>query len=96
MVATRRGLLTGWPAMAGAPGRLGSDPVPATPAPRLLGAIRIDPAPLFPPFPLLHMQFMEPLGGMDTGVKAAWDHEADDWRHDFVETVRDLALKAIR
>jgi hypothetical protein len=42
------------------------------------------------------MQFMEPLGVTDTAVEAAWDHEADDWRRDFVETVRDLAPKAIR
>lgn len=42
------------------------------------------------------MQFMEPLGVTDTAVEAAWDHEAGDWRRDFVETVRDLAPKAIR
>jgi len=42
------------------------------------------------------MQFMEPLGVTDTGVEAAWDHEADDWRPDFVEAVRELAPKAIR
>jgi alpha-L-arabinofuranosidase len=70
--------------------------MPAAPAPGPLGSIRIDPAPLFPLSPLLHMQFMEPLGVTDTGVEAAWNHEADDWRHDFVETVRDLAPKAIR
>ena len=42
------------------------------------------------------MQFMEPLGVTDTGVEAAWDHDAEDWRPDFVEAARDLAPKAIR
>jgi len=42
------------------------------------------------------MQFMEPLGVTDSSVEAAWDYERDDWRADFVETVRDLAPTMIR
>jgi hypothetical protein len=94
MAATRRELLAGWPAMTGAPGTAVDGAAAATVAPP--GPVRIDPTPLFPISPLLHMQFMEPLGTTDTGVEAAWDHDADDWRPDFVETVRDLAPKAIR
>jgi alpha-L-arabinofuranosidase len=83
---------------AGVPGRAGggSAAPTAVPTPGTPGLIRIDPAPLFPLSPLLHMQFMEPLGVTDTGVEAAWDHDADDWRRDFVETARDLAPKAVR
>jgi alpha-L-arabinofuranosidase len=58
--------------------------------------IRIDPTPLFPISPYLYMQFMEPLGVTDSAVEAAWDHDFDDWRPDFVDTVRDLAPGAIR
>jgi alpha-L-arabinofuranosidase len=42
------------------------------------------------------MQFMEPLGTTDSSVEAAWDFDTDDWRKDFVATVRDLAPGAIR
>jgi hypothetical protein len=42
------------------------------------------------------MQFMEPLGATDSSVEACWDYDADDWRKDFVDTVRDLAPGAIR
>lgn len=99
MAATRRGFLAGsaLAAAARAPAEAGSDPAPAVPqAGGLAGSIRIEPAPLFPLSPLLRMQFMEPLGVTDTGVEAAWDHDADDWRRDFLETARDLAPGAIR
>ena len=59
-------------------------------------AIVLDPAPLFDISPHLYMQFMEPLGITDSSVEAAWDYDADDWRKDFVDVVRDLAPGAMR
>jgi alpha-N-arabinofuranosidase len=59
-------------------------------------AIVVDPKPLFPISPWLYMQFMEPLGATDGSVEACWDNDADDWRRDFVDVVRDLAPGAIR
>lgn len=59
-------------------------------------AVRIDPAPRFDISPWLYMQFMEPLGVTDSSVEAAWDYNRDDWRADFVETVKDLAPGVIR
>lgn len=59
-------------------------------------AIVVDPKPLFEISPLLYMQFMEPLGATDSAVEAAWDYDADDWRKDFVDALRDLAPGAIR
>src|SRR5215212_3963052 len=80
---------------------IGSDPAPDAAKPGALsrplaGLVRIDPVPLFPISPYLHMQFMEPLGVTDGSVAASWDYDADDWRRDFVEVVRDLAPGAIR
>jgi alpha-N-arabinofuranosidase len=63
---------------------------------RLPGLVRIDPTLLFPISPYLQMQFMEPLGVTDGSVEGSWDHDADQWRRDFVDTVRDLAPGAIR
>jgi len=60
------------------------------------GAIAVDPRPLFDISPWLYMQFMEPLGTTDSSVEASWDYDADDWRKDFVDTVRDLAPGAMR
>jgi alpha-L-arabinofuranosidase len=98
MAVARRGLLAGWSAVAAGPepddGGAAGASAPAAAAPS--GSIRFDPTPLFQISPLLHMQFMEPLGVTDTGVEAAWDHDADGWRPDFVEAVRGLAPKAIR
>ena len=59
-------------------------------------AVVIDPEPLFEISQCLHMQFMEPLGITDSSVEAAWDYETDDWRNDFVESVKDLAPGAMR
>jgi alpha-L-arabinofuranosidase len=59
-------------------------------------AIIIDPQPLFDISPYLYMQFMEPLGTTDGSVEAAWDYDADDWRRDLVDTVKDLAPDVIR
>ena len=95
MPSTRRGLLVGCSA-AGTPVAISDHAAAPRPTVAPPGSVGIDPAPLFPLSPLLHMQFMEPLGATDTGVEAAWDHDADDWRRDFVEAVRDLAPKAIR
>jgi alpha-L-arabinofuranosidase len=58
--------------------------------------IAVDPKPLFEISPWLYMQFMEPLGATDSSVEACWDYDADDWRKDFVDVVRDLAPGAIR
>src|SRR5436305_5384760 len=60
------------------------------------GAVVVDPRPLFDISPWLYMQFMEPLGTTDSSVEAAWDYDRDDWRNDFVETVKDLAPGAMR
>ena len=59
-------------------------------------SISIDPTPLFPISPHLYMQFMEPLGATDGSVEAAWDYTTDDWRHDFIDTVRDLSPGLMR
>ena len=59
-------------------------------------AIVVDPKPLFDISPHLYMQFMEPLGTTDSSVEAAWDYDRDDWRKDFVDTVKDLAPDVIR
>src|SRR4051812_22496804 len=45
-----------------------------------VGAIAVDPKPLFEISPWLYMQFMEPLGATDSSVEACWDYDADDWR----------------
>ena len=58
--------------------------------------VRIDPRPLFAISPLLHMQFMEPLGTTDSSVEAAWDRESDSWREDFVLRARELAPQVLR
>ncbi len=59
-------------------------------------SIKIDPTPKSVISPRLYMQFMEPLGATDSSVEAAWDVNTDNWRDDFVATVRDLAPGAIR
>ena len=59
-------------------------------------AIVVDPHPLFDISPWLYMQFMEPLGVTDASVEASWDYDRDDWRKDFVDTVKDLAPGALR
>ena len=59
-------------------------------------AIVVDPKPLFDISPWLYMQFMEPLGATDSSVEAAWDYDTDDWRKDFIDTVKDLAPGAMR
>ncbi len=56
----------------------------------------VDPQPRFEISPWLYMQFMEPLGVTDSSVEAAWDYDRDDWRKDFVDTVKDLAPGAMR
>jgi len=56
----------------------------------------IDPRPLINISPYLYMQFMEPLGVTDSSVEAAWDYDADDWRKDLVEVVKDLTPDVIR
>lgn len=58
--------------------------------------IVIDPKPLFEISPYLYMQFMEPLGSTDASVEASWNYDADDWRKDFVDIVRDLAPDVVR
>jgi alpha-L-arabinofuranosidase len=39
---------------------------------------------------------MEPLGATDSSVEAAWDYDRDDWRTDFIDTVKNLAPGAMR
>lgn len=58
--------------------------------------IVVDPAPLYPISPGLFMQFMEPLGVSDSSVEAAWDYDRNDWRSDFLDTVKDLAPGMMR
>lgn len=88
MDGTRRGFLQRGTALAAAP--------LAAPGPAGAGVLRIDPTPLFPISPRLHMQFMEPLGVTDGSVEAAWDHDADDWRRDFVDAAADLSPDVVR
>jgi alpha-L-arabinofuranosidase len=59
-------------------------------------AIVVDPRPLFDISPWLYMQFMEPLGVTDASVEASWDYDRDEWRKDFVDTVKDLAPGSMR
>jgi alpha-N-arabinofuranosidase len=59
-------------------------------------SIVIDPKPIYDISPLLYMQFMEPLGATDGSVEAAWNYDIDNWRTDFVDTVRDLAPDTMR
>ncbi len=59
-------------------------------------ALIVDPNPRFDISPWLYMQFMEPLGVTDSSVEAAWDYDKDDWRKDFIDTVKDLAPGAMR
>jgi alpha-L-arabinofuranosidase len=96
MKLTRRQLPATFSGMAGvtslAPGAVTPDVLTRSRP----GLVRIDPAPLFAISPYLHMQFMEPLGVTDGSVEASWDYDADDWRGDFIEAVRDLAPGAIR
>lgn len=56
----------------------------------------VDPRPRFDISPWLYMQFMEPLGVTDGSVEASWDYDRDDWRKDFVDTVKDLAPGSMR
>lgn len=58
--------------------------------------IVVDPKPIFDISPWLYMQFMEPLGATDSTVEAAWDYDRDDWRRDFIDTVKDIAPGAMR
>jgi len=58
--------------------------------------IVVDPSPRFDISPTLYMQFMEPLGATDSSVEAAWDYDQDDWRKDFIDTVKDLAPGSMR
>lgn len=44
----------------------------------------------------MYMQFMEPIGATDPGFESAWEHLADRWRPDLVETIEDLAPDVIR
>ena len=46
--------------------------------------------------PRLFMQFMEPLGTTDPSVEAGWNFQRQQWKTDFLETVRDLAPGCIR
>jgi alpha-L-arabinofuranosidase len=85
-VHTRRTFL-GRAALAGAAAQTAAAATPA---------IVVDPRPLFDISPYLYLQFMEPLGTTDSSVEAAWDYEHDDWRRDFVDTVKDLAPDVIR
>ena len=61
-----------------------------------LSSIVIDPRPLFDISPHLYMQFMEPLGTTDGSVEAAWDYDADDWRRDLIDVVKDLSPDVVR
>jgi alpha-N-arabinofuranosidase len=70
--------------------------LPAAAAAQSPSSLLIDPQPKFDVSPWLYMQFMEPLGVTDASVEASWDYDRDDWRKDFVDTVKDLAPGAMR
>ena len=61
-----------------------------------IAQVVIDPKPLFVISPYLYIQFMEPLGATDGSVEAPWDYDADNWRQDLVEVVRNLSPGLIR
>ncbi|MFB3923256.1 MAG: alpha-L-arabinofuranosidase C-terminal domain-containing protein [Terriglobia bacterium] len=71
-------------------------PSVATSANVIPSTVIIDPRPLFDISPYLYMQFMEPLGITDGSVEAAWDYEADDWRQDLINVVKELSPDVIR
>lgn len=70
--------------------------LPAAAAGQTSANLVVDPQPRFDISPWLYMQFMEPLGATDSTVEAAWDYDRNDWRKDFVETVKDLAPGSLR
>ena len=70
--------------------------ITAAAAAQASASLLVDPRPRFEISPWLYMQFMEPLGATDGSVEAAWDYDRDEWRKDFVDTVKDLAPGAIR
>lgn len=83
--------------LGGCAAALSSTLVPQAAAPSPAGEpIVVDPKPLFDISPYLYMQFMEPLGVTDSSVEAAWDYDRDDWREDFIATVKDLAPDVVR
>jgi hypothetical protein len=96
MDRTRRDLLQRGSALAAVAPLVAPGPAASPPPAARAGLLRIDPTPLFPISPHLHMQFMEPLGVTDGSVEAAWDHDADDWRRDFADAVADLSPDVIR
>jgi alpha-L-arabinofuranosidase len=70
--------------------------LPAVAAAQSPSSLVIDPHPEFVISPWLYMQFMEPLGVTDSSVEACWNYDSDDWRQDFVDTVKDLSPGAMR
>lgn len=70
--------------------------LPAASGAQTAASLIVDPQPRFEISPWLYMQFMEPLGITDGSVEASWDYDRDDWRKDFVDTVKDLAPGALR
>ena len=70
--------------------------LPAVAAAQSPASLVIDPHPEFDISPWLYMQFMEPLGVTDSSVEACWNYDNDDWRQDFVDTVKDLSPGAMR
>src|SRR5580658_10572593 len=70
--------------------------LPAAAGAQSPASLVIDPRPEFAISPWLYMQFMEPLGVTDSSVEASWNYDADDWRKDFVDVVRDLAPDTMR
>ena len=94
MERTRRELLQAGPVLAATPLAASGPSVAATSGPA--SVLRIDPTPLFSISPYLYMQFMEPLGVTDGSVEAAWDHDTDDWRRDFVDRAADLSPDVVR
>ena len=59
-------------------------------------ALTIDPAPKFDLSPYLYMQFMEPLGCVDSSVEAGWDFRNHRWREGLIKATQELAPTLIR
>ena len=70
--------------------------LPVVAAAQSPASLVIDPQPEFAISPWLYMQFREPLGVTDSSVEACWDYDSDDWRKDFVDTVKYLSPGAMR
>lgn len=58
--------------------------------------LKIKTTPRHPISPYLYMQFMEPLGAMDTSMDAGWDFWNNCWKPCLIDKVKELAPGMVR